>query len=152
MRACACAYRARARAQESLVQVLAFFGQMSYLCPVVNNKQINKSMDKLKKFELCVVFTDRNGTSYDCFVPLLGPASFPSLEGSDSKEEIPFDMWISNRLSKWLHASFVTVGDISVAVSLLRDFEYAPFFIVRSFDDLTKLGYRVLSIIMRQIF
>lgn len=109
-------------------------------------------MDKLQKYDLCAVFIDRNGTEYTCFVPLLGPASFLSLEGFNSKREIPFEIWVSNRLSKWLRASFVTVGDVSVAVTLLRDFEYAPFSTVKSYDDLTKLGQRVLSLIMRQIF
>lgn len=109
-------------------------------------------MEKLQKYELCAVFIDRNGTKYECFVPLLGPATFFSLEGSKTKKEISFENWVSNRLSKWLRASFVTVGDVFVAVSLLRDFEFAPFSSVRSYDELTKLGQRVLSLIMCQIF
>lgn len=109
-------------------------------------------MENLKKYDLCAVFIDRNGTQYTCFVPLLGPSTFLSLEGSKFKHEIPFEIWVSNRLSRWLRASFVTVGDVSVAVSLLSDFVYAPFSTVRSYDDLTKLGQRVLSLIMCQIF
>ena len=64
----------RVRVRKNFSQILAFVRQMSFSLHVVNNKQTNKSMDKLKKYELCVVFIDRNGTSYECFVPLLGPA------------------------------------------------------------------------------
>lgn len=98
-----------------------------------------------------MVVTDRDGKTYEAFVPVLAPPTCMEFSAS-SRNEVPFEVWASCRLECWLNKQYSSLRSFSVAFSHLSDRGIAPFSEVSSFDGLVKLGYRALGIILKQVF